>query len=148
MKMKQISPFIATAMLILLTAAVGVTLYLYLSGYLSSLRGLTEERGSVLVQCQNARLDIDYFRNQPGILTLYIANYGTVTYGGNFTVEIEYKDGSGEVRAIYVGGRVPPGNVTAFNMNLGNIGRTVIRVTVTPVDICQIPYSVAKEVTL
>ena len=147
MKMKQISPFIATVILMLLTAAVGVTLYLYLSGYLTGMTGLTEQQQSVLAQCQNTRLDIDYSKGNLGNLTLYIANYGVVTYDGNFTVRIEYKDGSSEVRLIYVGGRVPPGNVTVFNIGVGT-GKTVTKVTVTPVEKCQIPYSETKEVTL
>mgnify|MGYP001772538304 CR=1 FL=1 len=147
MGMKQISTFIAAVILVLLTVAIGVTLYLYFSGYLTGMRELTEQQKSVLVQCQNARLDIDYSRGYLGNLTLYIANYGDVTYDGNFTVRIEYKDGSSELRMIYVGGKVPPGNVTVFNIGVGT-GKTVTKVTVTPVEKCQIPYSETKEVTL
>jgi len=147
MKMKQISPFIATVILMLLTAAVGVTLYLYLSGYLTGMTGLTEQQQSVLVQCQNTRLDIDYSKGYLGNLTLYITNYGVVTYDGNFTVGIVYKDGSSQVIAIYVGGKVPPGNVTVYNIGVGT-GKTVTKVTVTPVEKCQTPYSAMKEVPL
>jgi len=145
--MKQISTFIATVILILLTVAIGVTLYLYFSGYLTGIAGLTEQQQTTFLECQGLLLDVDYKSGGANNLTLYIINLGNTTIDGKFVVRVEYSDKSTEVKSIDLGGSLGPGNVISYNVT-GLTSGTVTKVTITPVGKCQIPFSRIKEVTI
>jgi len=147
MKIKQISTFIATVILILLTVAIGVTLYLYFSGYLTGIAGLTEQQQATFLECQGLMLDVDYKSGGQGNLTLYIINLGNKSIDGNFVVRVEYSDKSTVVQSINLGESLGPGSVTSYNVT-GLSSGTVTKVTITPVGKCQIPFSRIKEVTI
>jgi len=145
--MKQISTFIATVILILLTVAIGVTLYLYFSGYLTGIAGLTEQQQAAFLECRGLMLDLDYKSGTSSTLTLYIVNLGNTTIDGKFVVRVEYSDKNTVVQSIDLGGNLGPGNVTSYNVS-GLASGTVTKVTITPIGKCQIPFSRIKEVTI
>ncbi|MEM0243273.1 MAG: DUF2341 domain-containing protein [Candidatus Aenigmatarchaeota archaeon] len=97
---KLISTYVATVILVVLTIGIGVTLYLYFSGYVSYLETKTEETSPIksIIECSKARIDFYYrvkgiqknytmpisneslkFENQTQIQTLWLSgwNYRT-----------------------------------------------------------------------
>ncbi|MEM5831691.1 MAG: hypothetical protein QXT38_00005, partial [Candidatus Aenigmatarchaeota archaeon] len=58
---KLISAYVATVILVALTIGIGVTLYLYFSGYVSYLETKTEETSPIksIIECSKARIDFN-----------------------------------------------------------------------------------------
>ncbi|MEM7818063.1 MAG: hypothetical protein QXP52_01070, partial [Candidatus Aenigmatarchaeota archaeon] len=58
---KLISVYVATVILVALTIGIGVTLYLYFSGYVSYLETKTEETSPIksIIECSKARIDFN-----------------------------------------------------------------------------------------
>ncbi|MEM0243336.1 MAG: DUF2341 domain-containing protein [Candidatus Aenigmatarchaeota archaeon] len=62
---KLISAYVATVILVALTIGIGVTLYLYFSGYVSYLETKTEETSPIksIIECSKARIDFNANKN-------------------------------------------------------------------------------------
>lgn len=144
MKEKIISTYVATVILVVLTVGIGVSLFLYFSGYLSGIVGTTEKQQQEIFECAGARLDVDYYPIGGTNLTVRVVNVGNVDLSGNFSIRVELKD---EVRIVTTNQNLPSGSFFEFNVtNLSQ--KTVTKVTVTPLAKCQIPFSKIQEVTV
>lgn len=141
-KLKGISTYVATVILVVLAVGVGVSLFLYFSGYLTGITGTVEEQQQEIFECAKVRLDIDYYSIASDNLTVRIVNIGGIGLKGNFSIRVEHDGGT----AFYVvEGTLPVGGVLERNVT-GLSNRLVTKVIVTPLDKCQIPFSKVKEV--
>lgn len=141
-----ISTYVAAIILVVLAVGIGVSLFLYFSGYLTGMTGATEQQQQQIFECIGARLDIDYY-NSDGKLTVRIVNTGSVNLGRTFSIRIEVEGEQPRYEKLELTKDLSPGEYNETSItNLS--GKTITKVTVTPLERCQIPYTRIKEVVL
>lgn len=148
MDIKAISTYIATVIVVTITIGIGVVMYLYFSGYFYGITGEAEKQQRGIFECVGAALDIDYFPSGGGNITLLVINTGKVTFSNSFSIAVEYVGGSkSESITLYDRNDLPSGSFFYYNIT-GLSGKTVNKVTVTPLGKCSIQFSQYKEVVV
>ncbi|MEM5843122.1 MAG: hypothetical protein QXL97_00190 [Candidatus Aenigmatarchaeota archaeon] len=122
----------------------GVTLYLYFSGYLGGLTGSAEREQEKIFECSGARLDVDYYKISDNGLNVTFINIGSVDLGGNFSIKVEFTNGMAVSDKQTWSKSLAPGEMAW--KNISGISGTVKRVIVQPLDKCQIPFQRVKEI--
>lgn len=137
-----ISTYVAAIILVVLSVGIGVSLFLYFSGYLTGMTSTTEQQQQQIFECIGARLDVDYYYND-GIFIVRIVNTGNVNLGKVFNIKIEIKDEQPRYERLELVADLLPGmyNETSI-INLS--GKTITKVIVTPLEKCQIPFTKIK----
>ena len=97
-KMKAISPFIATILLVVITIAAGLAVYTFLSSYISPSAGTAATKKS-LEECINAKFDVGGVSKATSQVNLTLLAKSPVAFdlGREFLVTLRLLDGSNRV---------------------------------------------------
>ncbi|MEM5831070.1 MAG: hypothetical protein QXO40_02615 [Candidatus Aenigmatarchaeota archaeon] len=149
MRHKVISAYVATIIILLLTVGIGLSVYLYFSGYLGGLTGTVETTQQQIAECLGAKMDVDYYIEDDK-LKIIAVNTGKVELKGKFSIKAEDNNGTiklftNETLSLF------PGEFLEHTINITQYfsgSESIIKVTVQPLGNCQIPFSKVKEIKI
>ncbi|MEM0481014.1 MAG: hypothetical protein QXQ14_02435 [Candidatus Aenigmatarchaeota archaeon] len=75
-------------------------------------------------------------------------NIGSINLKSDFTIKVEYQDGTIDIQTVNLGGDFVPGNIT-YLYNLDFTSGTIRKVSVRPLDICSfLEFSKTKTIAI